>query len=550
MLKADDVAKKLGYNVHLAAEARDVTELKKMLDKKGSDEALKAFDGGGRTPLMIALDNADVASSLVLLKVTGDVNVRNFHTGETALHYAAKRGLRLPMSSLLAKGANVYIQDNEGRIPLFYLVPSCEIYIGKQSPLVCRQILLTAMEDPQLKNKDSIASQLHQAVQKGDDRKLFLLLEKKPNLECRNKHGATPLIVAAKRGHLMCMTMLLDRRADVSVYDGSGRRAADYIRGSALAGRISKEVTMALGLSTLEGSTVEVKKKREFQDHFEKRELEYHKRSDLYLAIQFDNKQQAILFDNQPIDTNCAIFGRVESVLLDIQDPDTRDPKSLTSQLYDAILERQPCTSAMVPSLLEKGADANSRNREGFTPLMCAVGQRSEKSLTSLLDFNAEPNEIDKHGQTALHWAASSVSAALINPLLQAGACSRIKDKKGHSALITALEFGRYEAAGEIIKAESLLKRKGIFIDALEWIKQKLSTDPHNRPLNDFNELIEKIVNAIDTGTIPLLEDGNANANSAGNGNHNADANGNANGYGNGNENGSVEKTKNLRRWN
>ena len=66
-------------------------------------------------------------------------------------------------------------------------------------------------------------------------------------------------------------------------------------------------------------------------------------------------------------------------------------------------------TYDIVKILLEKGADANTRNREGKTALMLASGMAGDSAvLKLLLDGGADPGLKDKHGETALAFATKS----------------------------------------------------------------------------------------------------------------------------------------------
>src|SRR3989339_16020 len=52
--------------------------------------------------------------------------------------------------------------------------------------------------------------------------------------------------------------------------------------------------------------------------------------------------------------------------------------------------------------LIEKGADTNAADSEGFTPLMIATLEDKPKVVTLLLDKGANPSLVNKKGKTAL----------------------------------------------------------------------------------------------------------------------------------------------------
>ena len=56
----------------------------------------------------------------------------------------------------------------------------------------------------------------------------------------------------------------------------------------------------------------------------------------------------------------------------------------------------------MVQALLEQGADANTRLKDGLTPLMAAATSGHTEIVRKLLDAGADPDLRDDHGMTGL----------------------------------------------------------------------------------------------------------------------------------------------------
>jgi ankyrin repeat protein len=124
----------------------------------------------------------------------------------------------------------------------------------------------------------------------------------------------------------------------------------------------------------------------------------------------------------------------------------TRDPGQLRALLLqnvdvhartrmgnDALLmaARKAGNSTAVKLLLESGADPNTRNAFGATPLMCAVAAEDEESAGVLIaagaDVNAAPNPdlpgfLFGGGRTPLMWAAWRKNPSMIKILLKHGA--------------------------------------------------------------------------------------------------------------------------------
>jgi ankyrin repeat protein len=94
--------------------------------------------------------------------------------------------------------------------------------------------------------------------------------------------------------------------------------------------------------------------------------------------------------------------------------------------------------------LLAEGADPNSGNRRGETPLHWAAINSDVKLVAALLAAGADPNGStrSKHAvgsgaakATPLHFAASRSSLEVVDCLLQAGADPRAVDSAGVSVL-------------------------------------------------------------------------------------------------------------------
>jgi hypothetical protein len=73
--------------------------------------------------------------------------------------------------------------------------------------------------------------------------------------------------------------------------------------------------------------------------------------------------------------------------------------------------------------LLEKGAELNSKDRRGQTPLSWAAENRHEAVVKLLLEKGAEPDSKDTiYGRTPLSWAAKTGREAVVKPLFEKGA--------------------------------------------------------------------------------------------------------------------------------
>jgi uncharacterized protein len=100
--------------------------------------------------------------------------------------------------------------------------------------------------------------------------------------------------------------------------------------------------------------------------------------------------------------------------------------------------------TAVVRDLLAGGANPNSQNAGGWTPLMIAAAERHPDTVIVLLDAKANPNLRNRLGRTALMFASSYGQDAIVARLLAAGANPNNvpDDTTGWTALIAAASAG------------------------------------------------------------------------------------------------------------
>lgn len=90
-----------------------------------------------------------------------------------------------------------------------------------------------------------------------------------------------------------------------------------------------------------------------------------------------------------------------------------------------------------IKTLMDAGADVNSKNATGATPLHEAAYKGSEVGALALLRYQAKLDVKDKYGETALHYAVRAGHKDVVLVLLESGADPEIKGQRG-----TAEEVG------------------------------------------------------------------------------------------------------------
>ncbi len=96
--------------------------------------------------------------------------------------------------------------------------------------------------------------------------------------------------------------------------------------------------------------------------------------------------------------------------------------------------------------LLERGADINSKDNEGDTPLLLSVMSGKKDTFKLLLKLGADVNVADKYGVTPLMRAAEDNDAEIINDLINKGANVNAQTQSGSTALMFATYNGDNDA--------------------------------------------------------------------------------------------------------
>ncbi|GKZ83595.1 hypothetical protein AnigIFM56816_008690 [Aspergillus niger] len=202
----------------------------------------------GATSLQVAVGTQlDEATIPLLVKNKVDVNLRNIHTGDTALHLAVQWRRPRIILFLLDKGASIDMTNEDGLTPLQLAakIDNCEaisLLLQRCAQVEARSLSgFTALQlaahakhwvafdllviggaDVNAWNKEG-ESLLHEQARKSSNTAIASkLLDMGANIEARTSQGFTALQCAAKAGNKSMLYFLLDRGAKMDVETPKG----------------------------------------------------------------------------------------------------------------------------------------------------------------------------------------------------------------------------------------------------------------------------------------------------------------------------------------
>ena len=365
--------------------------------------------------------------------------------GFTPLMMAASEDQPEIAQLLIDKGAKVNFVNAQGWTAL--------TEAADEGALATAKVLLNAGADAHLKIKND-ASPLRMAASEGHTQILQLLIDKGAKLSTITE-GQLPLHSAAEEGQLEVVKMLLGMNADLSQVDESGRTALMY---AAEEGQLSVvqfliEKGAKVNQQDKEGRTALAYAAEERQTEVVRFLLD--KGADL--ALRDNNGHSAL---DHAAEENAE---GVVKLLLTTKDG-AKQVRENASILINASEEG---ALPVVRQLKEAGANINTADEDGTTPLMAASEEGQEQVVQYLLSAGAEVNAKTKQGWTALLYAARENQPEVIRLLLakkadiEARCTYRSMSSYGRSNKPTTIVF--YEGATPLMVA--------VEEDAVESIK-------------------------------------------------------------------------------
>jgi len=126
------------------------------------------------------------------------------------------------------------------------------------------------------------------------------------------------------------------------------------------------------------------------------------------------------------------------------------DGADLNQELSNAVLAGD---LARIAFLIEKGADVNKLDAQGYSALHSAARHRRAELISALLAYRADPNIVDRDGYSALHHAVLRDHPESITALASRGADLEAKTASGFTPLALAIIEDKYKAAMALIAA-------------------------------------------------------------------------------------------------
>lgn len=395
-----------------------------LLLEKGAD--IEARDGSGMTPLHHAVSARNIESVKKLLAGKADIKAAD-KAQNSVLHFACRgKDPKAEIITLLLKnGADVNAKDRGGTTP-FMLVNSSDTYNpevisaiftakpdinaqnsrGETALMLCiRKFTATNPRIPasmlvipgiklDIQDKDgNSAMHIAAAFRINMDKAAYVvdaLGEKKANPNLQDKYGRTPLFLAVETDNAQAIGVLLDKfKADPNLKNNDGNCpilfAAQHGNVPLLKALIGKKAD--LNVIDNNGATP------------------------LVLALRAKEMRDFLIASGADLETQ--VMDRGMKIL---------------HFAIENFSDGEPACY-----LLEKGANPNSTDMFGDTPLHYAARERNLMVVKTLLAKKADVNCQNKNGETPIFLAAGRGDVEIVKLLLDNGAKLDVKTKKGKS---------------------------------------------------------------------------------------------------------------------
>ncbi|KAF5631162.1 ankyrin repeat domain protein [Fusarium tjaetaba] len=410
-----DITSESGHTPLQLAAMKGHTDMAELLLEKGAD--IEASDSyGGFTPIGFAANMNHSGVTGLLLDKGANVEATN-RVGHTPLISAARSGSEATVKLLLNHGAHIEATDKSGSTPLI-----CAARAGSEGVIehlihhganvnVSEYSGFTPMREARRKGHDAVeklllragasidgsspelSTSLHEAAQCGYyDQMIVNLRRNEENIEDKDDFGRTPLILAAREGHMDTAWLLFKYGANMEAFDHSNHTP---LMAASDQGRTSMVIMLVRNKADVLA-----------------RDIEGNTSMSLASRKGHIETVECLRDGNVPVDT-----------------PNNNGETPL-------ILAAKGGHTAVARELLDAGADVNASDNKGFTPLITAAEQGHVETVKLLVDRKAQLDSTSLGAPAALIEAAKEGHEDVVEVLLEEGAAIETMDISGVTALV------------------------------------------------------------------------------------------------------------------
>ncbi len=395
---------------------------------KGKVVDVEVRDENGCTPLLLAAKSNAVEVVELLAAYGAELNVRDPH-GRTPLIIATENNCYDSIKILMEHGANVHLIDNDG-----WTVNSWAQLPGN---VAIRDLLESC--NPELTD----SSLLFEACEKGFTERVKVLLQHSINVNAANEKHLTPLIIAAKNGHIDIVQLLLDKGADSSLTDGGTWTALEWakypkIANFILASRLKSDLAGTFVRTAGHGLTQKIQALLD---------------TGIDINVRDNNNITALIAAAQN--------GHADAVNVLLNNgADVSLTDGGTWRAFEwAIINRHQA----VVDLLSK-ADKSNNLSSAFVQV---IGNGFHEALAAFIDAGVDINARDHNNMTALIMAAQNGHVDAVNVLLNNGADVSLTDGGTWRAFEWAI-INRHQAAVDLLsKADKSNNLNSAFVQVI-----------------------------------------------------------------------------------
>ncbi len=409
-------------------------EITKLLLTEGDD--LISLEKDGWTALHLAARDGLKEVVEVLLTHGANTEAREHSTSLTPLYFAAEKGHRGVVELLVAKRADINARNTKGDSPLYVAI------LNGHKDLV--EFLIAKWVNLKALAGDG-RTYLHRAAMNGHKKVAEFLIAKGVDVRAKDVHGYTPLFLAVANGHKELVQLLIAKKSDVNAVAKSSSTPLHLAAENGY--REVVELLVASGAHVrAEGAEGWTPLHTAGYDGYEEiatfliaHGAEINARTKkgatpLLLAAEQDHEEVVQFLIAHGADVNAA-------------DVDGYTP------LHRASVNGH---RKVVELLIANGAEINARTKKGSAPLHEAAGKGLEEMVQLLIANGAEVNAKNNANGTPLHFASFHGQGGVVELLIANGADVNARNKRD----MTALHLAAQEGHVEVVK---LLVAKGAY---------------------------------------------------------------------------------------